>query len=494
MNTWWRDLAWSLILVGTLLSVRLGMPSDLWKRSQPYTLRATTDILVEGHWVVPHTVDDLPLAKPPLINWLSVPFVSALDFHPWSFRLVPAFASVVTFLFTMRLVRQYGGGDNSALAAAMLMGATWLGWKGLFLVRPDPVLLSALTVGFFGVQRRLEGDRLWGGVAVGLAVAIGLLTKSVAVAPLVVLAIFAPRFVRQPRHLWAPLPVRILAFSLLPFMSWVLAAELAEPGFPLRVLFGDEIFGRVTGTGAEAAGRKPMDIVLGVWKLPLHFFVRTLPLSLFGLLALRRLAPNDPARLLVWFVVLHLLVFGFSASRRADWMLPALPALAVLVGARLLPCWRRPVAHCGLISGVALAAMAGNEYWQAPRWANAIDQFAGVTKREIAQFPAPVLILGNDRNHLVGVLGVGGPDRAIPIDLESLEIWLEQHVAPGGKFWVVTGDRAVFGMPAPVLPADGLDQWPQLDGKIDWKLEVDHGESQYMWPGALRLGLAQRRQ
>ena len=113
-------------------------------------------------------------------------------------------------------------------------------------------------------------------------------------------------------------------------LSFFWCERKAAECFPAEVLFGEEIIGRMSGTGIEAAGRSPWQVVLGIWKLPVHFVLRTLPVSVFALLAIRKMGRSDLAVLLVWFVVLHLVVFGFSASRRADWMMPAVPAMAVL--------------------------------------------------------------------------------------------------------------------------------------------------------------------
>ena len=71
VNTWIRDTLLALILISAVWAIRSSLPSDLWKRSQPLTLRATVDVVAEDRWILPHTVDDLPLAKPPLVNWLS---------------------------------------------------------------------------------------------------------------------------------------------------------------------------------------------------------------------------------------------------------------------------------------------------------------------------------------------------------------------------------------------------------------------------------------
>ncbi len=420
VNTWIRDALFALILISVVWAIRSSLPSDLWKRSQPLTLRATVDVVVKDRWVLPHTVDDLPLAKPPLVNWLSAPIVDTFGFTAWSHRVVPGFASLLTCLLTMRLARMFGAGDAVAFSAALLFAGTWLGFKSMLLVRPDPLLILASTAGLCAIVARLQGER-WAGLALSGSIAFGLLAKGIAVLPLVLLAFGAPRLLRVPRAQWPPPPWWVLLGATLPFVVWIVATESVMPGYPLSVLVGEEILGRVSGTGVEASGHSPWQIVLGVWKLPVHFTLRTLPLSVFGILAWRSLPRHDLSALLVWFVVLNFLVFGFSASRRADWMMPAVPALAAFAATRWCVNWRYPMEASLGICGLGFLVMSLNEIQNAMPWSEPLEAFAGNARKAIRAEPAPVLVIGNDRNHLVGLLGLSDIDRQGPTSLEMLE-------------------------------------------------------------------------
>ena len=493
VNTWIRDALFALILISVAWAVRSSLPSDLWKRSQPLTLRATVDVVVEDRWVLPHTVDDRPLAKPPLINWLSAPVVEAFGFAPWSHRVVPALAAWLTCLFTLQLARLFHASDTVALSAGVLWVGTWLGFKSLLLVRPDPLLVLAGTSGMWAIVARIQGVR-WASGLLGGALALGLLAKGVAALPLIVMAGIAPRMARIPRSDWPSPPWWIMATAAVPYLAWVVATEVIHPGFPAEVLFGEEIFGRVSGTGIEAAGRSPWQVVLGAWKLPVHFVVRTLPLSVFALLAVRELGRHDLAVLLMWFVVLHLVVFGFSASRRADWMMPAVPAMAVLAACRWCCHWRAPFGTSLAFCAFVLCLVGWNEVRSGKAWVSPLESFAHRAKSRIRNQPAPVLVIGNDRNHLMGLLGLSGVDHHEPTSQKLFEEWLDGSVAPGEGFWIVAGDRPAFGTQPAQIPASGMDSWDQLDRPVDWQFSVEAGEIEYMWPGALRLGWARRRQ
>ena len=493
VNTWVRDALFALILISVAWAIRTSLPSDLWKRSQPLTLRATVDVVVEDRWILPHTVDDRPLAKPPLINWLSAPIVDAFGFASWSHRMVPALAAWLTCLFTLQLARLFHASDTVVLSAGVLWVGTWLGFKSLLLVRPDPLLVLAGTSGMWAIVARIQGIR-WSSGVLGGALALGLLAKGIAVLPLIVMAGIAPRMARIPRSDWPSPPWWIIGVAAVPYLAWVVATEVIHPGFPAEVLFGEEIFGRVSGTGIEAAGRSPWQVVLGAWKLPVHFALRTLPLSVFALLAVRKLGRHDLAVLLMWFVLLHFLVFGFSASRRADWMMPAVPAMAVLAACRWCSHWRSPLGTSLAICAFVLALIGWNEARSGKAWVRALEGFAHQARGRMLDQPAPVLVIGNDRNHLMGLLGLSGVDHHEPTSKKRFEAWLDGSVAPGEGFWIVAGDRPAFGTQPAQIPASGMDSWDQLDGPVDWQFSVEAGEIEYMWPGALRLGWARRRQ
>ena len=493
VNTWIRDALFALILISVAWAIRSSLPSDLWKRSQPLTLRATVDVVAEDRWGLPHTVDDRPLAKPPLINWLSAPVVDVFGFAPWSHRVVPALAAWLTCLFTLQLARMFHANDTVVLSAALLWAGTWLGFKSLFLVRPDPLLVLACTSGLWAIVARIQGVR-WSSGVLGGALGLGLLAKGIAALPLIVLACVAPRIARIPRSDWPSAPWWIIGVAAAPYLAWVVATEIIHPGFPAEVLFGQEIFGRVSGTGIEAAGRSPWQVVLGIWKLPVHFVLRTLPLSVFAMLAVRKLGRNDLAVLLMWFVLLHLMVFGFSASRRADWMMPAVPAMAVLAACRWCCHWRAPFRTSLAICAFVLSVMGWNEARSGKSWIRPLESFAHQARSRIMDQPAPVLVIGNDRNHLIGLLGLSGVDHHEPTSKLVLQEWLDGSVAPGEGFWIVAGDRPAFGTHPARIPSPGMDSWDQLDGPVDWLFSVEAGEIEYMWPGALRLGWARRRQ
>ena len=195
----------------------------------------------------------------------------------------------------------------------------------------------------------------------------------------------------------------------------------------------------------------------------------------------------------MWFVLLHLVVFGFSASRRADWMMPAVPAMAVLAACRWCCHWRAPWHVAGdLCVRLLPRGVERSPLWQglgrpleffrpSSQEAHLESTGAGLGDRKRPQsFDGPA-----------GAFWGGSPRANLQ---KTVRAWLDGSVAPGEGFWIVAGDRRAFGTQPAQIPASGMDSWDQLDGPVDWRFSVEDGELNTCGQGALRLGWARRRQ
>ena len=82
-RSWERVFAvCSIAALICVLTARVLGPSDLWDQRQPRTVAYTTDIVINGHWLLPVAGGVEPATKPPLYNWLAVPAVTLMP--KWS--------------------------------------------------------------------------------------------------------------------------------------------------------------------------------------------------------------------------------------------------------------------------------------------------------------------------------------------------------------------------------------------------------------------------
>ncbi len=98
---------WALAAAAVLFFWWLG-GHDLWAPDEPYFAEGAREMVVDGHWAVPHVNGVVTTDKPPLFFWLialfSLPFG---EVNSWTARLPSALAALGTVALTMRLGRRF---------------------------------------------------------------------------------------------------------------------------------------------------------------------------------------------------------------------------------------------------------------------------------------------------------------------------------------------------------------------------------------------------
>lgn len=318
---------------------------DLWSSHEARAAQDAQTIVDEGRWGLPRLFDDhLELQKPPLYYWLVATVASCRggQVDAWAVRMPAAMAGLGGVVFVY-LFGWWRGRPVAGLCAALVLATaqhyTWLARVG----RIDmPLTLTVgLTLGgyYLGQCSRRENSNRpswpWFLLAYG-AVAMGLLLKGPIAAVLPVVVIGTHRVVEGEWHspweclrsstLWWGIPL-ILGLAL----PWYLWAGVRTSGEFYRQFFWYHNIERGLG-GADALAARPW------WFYGPRFAFDFLPWSPFllvvGWFLMRqgrwRLDPE--ARFgLVW-----LLGMGFFLSlmrfKRADYLLPAYPGAALLLG------------------------------------------------------------------------------------------------------------------------------------------------------------------
>jgi 4-amino-4-deoxy-L-arabinose transferase-like glycosyltransferase len=317
------------------------------------------EMLVSGDWAVPH-LNGLPfLDKPPLLFWAIAAGFRTLGEHEWVARLPSALAAIVTIGFTYALARALLE-RRVALIAAVVLATTpmMLGFGRLAIF--DMPLTALVTIAVYVLVRaRLDQDAWpWLPIA-GLAIGLALLTKGPVglVLPLVVWAVARgalPAGRMRRRGPGLALAVVIAAATL---GAWLVAVVPREPGF-LRYALFDETLLRVTSTARFRRGGPP------------YYYLQTLPWALglwSGLLVLlaptlarRRTDARDAAAIAFSARAAGVIVlfFTLSASKRPQYVMPALVPLALLVAIgltarpRLSAAFVRASGWLGALAGV----------------------------------------------------------------------------------------------------------------------------------------------
>jgi len=320
------------------------------------------EMAVTGDWVTPRLNGIKYFEKPPLQYWATAAAFRAFGLHEWTARLWPAvtgFLGVLLIGFTG--ARLYGrtAGIYASLVAAGSAGYTVMAHlntldMGLafFMTGTLSGLLLAHRTGASATE-----ERCWMLVAWGSA-ALAVLSKGLigVVLPAGVAAIYMliERDFRLLRRChWTA--GGLLFFALAA--PWFVLVQLANPEFA-RFFFVHEHFQRFLTTVHRRV--EPWWYFVPILIVMATPWVTLLPHALAGAWRKRGMAGSFQTNrfLLIWAVFIFAF-FSASHSKLSSYILPILPALALLIGARLArmepPKFR---GHAGAILALGAAIIA----------------------------------------------------------------------------------------------------------------------------------------
>ncbi len=440
-----------------VLAARILGPSDAWDQTQPITIAYTTDMLVNGRWVVPSDPGGKPATKPPLFNWIAAPAVAAAGYSSeLAHKLPSVVALVLCFVAVVAVGRRVipGGPTNGAgWLAGMMFLANYTIFKIGYLARPDMLLVLWMFIGWAAatalIVARDDARRPWLALSFWVCVGLAALTKGPAALPLVLYAIVAPRLVvgrwgatRVFGWSWGPL------VALVGISAWLYAVWRIAPGHITEELWWREIVGHVTGFGPSPRG--PMALITTAPNMPWYYVARFEPWCIFAILAASRLWRREcgggPRR---WrsmghtgvvlhgaaiFVVLMIATYTLVANKRADYLAPAYPPSTLLAAWWLLqaPSWRRwiPLLCAPLV--LACLTVYNSLEPAAPYrgFGDTITDFVSEVETRVEADPAPVICWITGFTHFEDYLGYTG-------DIDEHAV--AEATQTGRPFWLIVG-------------------------------------------------------
>lgn len=340
-----------VLLYGSFALVRPPLLDD----ADALHAEAAREILHTNDWVTLHVDGVRYLAKAPLLCWSIAASFRIFGVHDWAARLPLALYALALFFAIFALGRLLFRSSQAGFYAAISL----LTASGIFgftrILMPDAMLCLWLTLAIYFFWKSL-GEEPSLKTAAGFAVccALAVLTQGlIGVFFPVVIVVLYLFFIRNLRHLlrWHP-AIGILTFIVIA-APWHILAALRNPAignpsspFPaqgkvhgfLWFYFANEHFRRYAGqTIPPTSDSVPL---LLFWLLLFVFIAPWCVFSIKALFhqrwsaALRREEMGERQRVLlllgIWAAVV-MIFFSFSA-RQEYYVLPALPALALLAG------------------------------------------------------------------------------------------------------------------------------------------------------------------
>jgi 4-amino-4-deoxy-L-arabinose transferase-like glycosyltransferase len=321
--------------------------------------------IVAGHWLWPRFNGELLPDKPILYHWLAALPCAAAGFSETAVRLPSALAAAALVGWTARFGTRLAGAPAGIVAAGLLATLPAL-FSRARVARPDAllVLLLALALGlaFRWWQEGRRSHAVWSLVALGAAtLAKGPVAPALFVLTLGAFAVWQ----REPGRLRALVtPAGAGAFLVLG-LGWY-ALSLAGWGelFVREHLVGRYVY-NLAGELPEGGTYSRRSLLYHLLFYPKLLPAVALPWTPLVALALwqawQRDRLRDPAvRFLLCWALAPAVVFAPAQYKLRHYLLPSLPALALLAAPAAVSLARRGRARAGwlLVLAGALAAAA----------------------------------------------------------------------------------------------------------------------------------------
>ncbi|HET7371216.1 MAG TPA: glycosyltransferase family 39 protein [Gammaproteobacteria bacterium] len=332
---------------------------DLFMTDEGRYAEIPREMVASGDWITPHLDGFKYFEKPALHYWITAAIYEVAGLHNWTARLWIALAGFLGLGMTWYAGARLFDQRTGRYGALTLAGSFYYVYMGHFntLDMGLAFFMCASLFGFLIAQQRPDNPghtRRWMLAAWGAA-ALALLTKG-----LVALAIPGAVFViysltKRDWRVWRRLHILPgLALFLAIAAPWFIVVSLRNPDF-FHFFFVVQHFERYLTPIAHRPG-------------PWYYFLPVLALGALpwlwqGAVALVRGAGGvvrrdnlrfDPVWFLWLWIVVTFLFFSASDSKLASYILPLMPAFALLVGRELARQERQ-----GLLSALGITLLLG---------------------------------------------------------------------------------------------------------------------------------------
>lgn len=306
-------------------------------------VEAAREMVTRHHYVTLYVDGIRYLDKPPLPYWLGAFSIHIFGVHDWAVRLPLALSVLALILYVYYFARRLYG-ERTGFYAACVM-ATCLGpyvFTRFFI--PDVMVALWLTIAADISLRMIQSieekgkAELWQAIAYACVITLGLLTKGLIgiVFPVGILFIYL-LCVRKLHYLLRMRPLLFFGVMLATALPWHILAAIRNPpsgqakGWFWFYFINEQVNRYLNKRIPRDYDKVPLVhfwTLLLVWLLPWGVFLIGTVRNLWR--DRSRYAVSNRTFLVVWAVFIPLF-FSFS-TRQGYYTLPAVPALALLIG------------------------------------------------------------------------------------------------------------------------------------------------------------------
>jgi len=382
-------LAWGAFAVASIWL------RPLWPVDETRYVGVAWEMWLRGDFLVPYINGEPYSHKPPLLFWLMHLGWALFGVNDWWPRLVAPLCALGSLVLLQRLARLLWPEERDVHAtAAWVLCGTLLFAAMVTLTMFDLLLMFCVLAAMTGVLRAARGERTAGILWLGAGIGLGVLAKGpvilLHVLPVAVAAPWwAPSVRAAPaRWYWALVASVILGAAIA--LAWALPAGYVGGEAYRRAIFWGQTAGRVSESFAHRA--------------PWWYYLPLLPAILFPWLVWPALwrglrsagYGNTSTRFLTAWMVLTVAGFSMVSGKQAKYLVPMLPAFALLAGYALaklqVPArrWEMLLPVCGflVLPAVLGYARAHPAVFELPEWTSTLPAWPIVA----SALAAPLLL------------------------------------------------------------------------------------------------------
>lgn len=333
MNSRLSDLTKWMVWLAALLPLLGWWATGLFDIDEGFYGAAVGEMLRRGDWITPYYNGVPWFEKPILLYWISVPLLAVFgeDIGP---RLGPVLATLLLYVAVFRACVRHLGEAAAYWTVALLSGSLLIAAAGRMMLTDPPYVLF-LSVCFFLFYNSLEDspvDRVLAGGALALAV----LAKGPVAGALFILVfgIWLALHPSERRKAWGKGWLGAVGLFLLVAGAWYLPAYLQNGQVFVQEFLIKQNLGRLSGGDAAHTYSGLLNWVFYPVVLLAGCFPWILRLPWSRVPRADRKQSQFLALCWVWFGVVFVL-FTLSAAKLPHYILPCIPPLAIIVGAKV---------------------------------------------------------------------------------------------------------------------------------------------------------------
>ena len=281
-----------------------------------------------SEFLVPHLNGEWYSDKPPLLFWLINLAWSLTGVSTWSARLVPFVCSVLNLILLGRICRQLGLDERAARHAQWLLAGSFYVALFTIAIMFDVLLSTCVLAALSGLIQILAGQHRRGAIVMALAVAAGILAKGPVMLLDIVFAIACAPWWNGTDRTHLRVGFSAIAFSIFAgiviALGWAIPAAVIGGADFAQSLFFHQTIDRMASSFAHERPVWWYVLIFPMMFLPWSLTLRTRPGAWSFLL-------NDRAcRFALAWIVPTLLVFCAIGGKQPHYLLPLLPAVAIV--------------------------------------------------------------------------------------------------------------------------------------------------------------------